>query len=54
MENDISSKVAERFVSLWKKSEKISGDFKSENADMSNEKSCDIHDRRKSKGFYDT
>ncbi len=27
-------------------------DIKSENADMSNNKSCEKHDRQKFKGFY--
>ena len=49
-------KVAERSVCQRRQSEKIhnAGDFRSDNADMSNEKSCDIHDRRKLKGFCDT
>ncbi len=28
------------------------GDIKSDNANMSNDKSCEIHDHQKFKGFY--
>ena len=45
------SMVAERFVDRRRNFVKNFGGFKSENADMSNDKSCDNHDRRKLKGF---
>lgn len=41
-------KVAERSVNHWRFIVKWNWDIRSENADMSNEKSCEIHDSRKS------
>jgi hypothetical protein len=45
-------RVAERSVSRQSRGVILYGDIRSENADMSNEKSCGIHDRRKSKVFH--
>ena len=47
-----SRRVAERPVSRRRQTERPAGDIRSENADMSNVKSCEIHDRRKFKGFH--
>jgi len=44
--------VAERFVSLRREAITFFEDIKSENADISNDKKCKKHFRRKFKGFY--
>ena len=46
----IYSAVAERSVSLWRITVRLFGGIGSENADMSNDKECEKHSRRKSKG----
>ena len=44
--------VAERSVGCRSQFEKIGGDIRSENADMSNDKHCEKQCRWKSKVFY--
>ena len=48
---DNDDMVAERSVKCRSLSGNLGGAIRSENADMSNDKSCEKHDRRKSKGF---
>lgn len=43
--------VAERSVNRGRLLMTTTGDIRSENADMSNEKSCEKHDRQKFQGF---
>ena len=43
--------VMERFVNRGRFLETTPGDIRSENADMSNEKSCEKHDRLPVEGF---
>lgn len=43
--------VAERSVNQRRLLVTTPGDIRSENADMSNDKSCEKHDRQKFKGF---
>ena len=46
--------VAERSVGRGSGHVSVHGDLRSENADMSNDLSCENHDRRIFKGFYST